>query len=105
MHPQNCPHCNQHCLGFWSKLALGPARTKACATCGKKVSVPWLQSMFHLVTLGFIPLFVVLLSITLLDSASPGSLSLVLPVAGIVAGTALEAWLYYRFVPLVTRAN
>ena len=104
MHPQHCPHCKQHCLGFWSKLALGPARKKACASCGKMVSVPWLQSTLHLLVLGFIPLFFVLLAITLLDSAPSSWITVALPMLGVATGMAIEAWLYYRFVPLVARA-
>ena len=104
MHPQQCPHCKQHCLGFWAKLGLGPARKKACASCGKMVGVSWLQSTLHFLILGFIPLLFVLLAITLLDSATSNWLTFALPILGVAAGTATEAWLYYWFVPLVGRA-
>ena len=102
MHPLLlCPHCNRPCLGFWSKISLGPARRKPCSSCGNLVSVPWLQSSIHLLAIGLIPLFTCLFAITLFDPLSSGWLTLTMALVGLVAGSALEAWLYYRFVPLV----
>lgn len=103
MHPTLCPHCGSHCMNFWSKVALGPARKRKCQSCGSMVGVPWLQSSLHLLTMGLIPLFICLPAIAVLDSSS--WLSWALPVGGILAGSTLELWLYYRFVPLVARTT
>jgi hypothetical protein len=66
MHPTLCPNCGNHCMDFWSKVALGPARRRKCQSCGSMVSVPWLQSFLHLLVVGFIPLSICLLAITIL---------------------------------------
>ncbi|MDH5821892.1 hypothetical protein QFW77_02635 [Luteimonas sp. RD2P54] len=102
MHPTLCPHCGQRCMDFWSKIALGPARKKKCQTCGNMVGVPWLQSSLHLLGMGLIPLLICVMAIAMRDSS--GWLSLALPAGGILAGVAVELWLYCRFVPLVARA-
>ncbi|MEL1266299.1 hypothetical protein [Pseudoxanthomonas putridarboris] len=65
------------------------------------MSVPWLQASLHMLALGLIPLLFCLLAITLVDSAPSNWVSVAFPLVGIAAGTAIEAWLYYRFVPLV----
>ena len=98
MHPANCPHCNKPSFGFWSKVSLGPVHQKACPDCGKMVRVPWLQSSIHLLAIGLIPLLFCLLTISLFDSSN--WLSLAIPAIGVIAGTAIEMWIYYRFVPL-----
>ncbi|NZA26239.1 hypothetical protein H0E84_07555 [Luteimonas sp. SJ-92] len=88
-------------MDFWTKVALGPARKKQCRSCGRLVSVPWLQSSLHLLATGFIALAICLVAIAVVDSS--GWLSLALPLGGLVGGIAIELWLYYRFVPLVAR--
>ena len=98
---QLCPHCNDYCLSFWSKTALGPARKMPCASCRKMVSVPWLQSTIHFLALGLIPLLIVLAVITIVGNTG---LALVLALVGVIIGSAFEIWLYYRLVPLVARA-
>ena len=43
-----CPHCGQQAMTSSAKMWLGPARTRNCDACGKRVSVPW-RSMLMLI--------------------------------------------------------
>lgn len=68
------------------------------------MSVHWLWSMLHLLAIGAIPLLFVLASIVALDSVQEEWLTVIVAAAAIIAGSAVEIWLYYRFVPLVAHA-
>lgn len=86
-----CPHCQQPCLSFWRKQALGPATSAKCKSCGKAVSVgPG-----------------ALLTMLPIVAAFVAARSLALPPAGgvalLLAGACAAAYLSHRFVPLVRR--
>jgi hypothetical protein len=36
-----CPHCNRPGVSVARKLCLGPAIPATCASCGRRVGVPW----------------------------------------------------------------
>ena len=36
-----CPSCGRAAMTLWRKCILGPETAIPCASCGKKVSVPW----------------------------------------------------------------
>jgi hypothetical protein len=36
-----CPYCGQNAMTLWRKCILSPDTAVACASCGKKVGVPW----------------------------------------------------------------
>ena len=69
------------------------------------MSVFWLHSALHLVALGLVPVLLLFGSLTVLESITIGWLRVALPAAALMTGVAIEAWLYYRFVPLVARAG
>ena len=104
MHAIRCPHCGNPSMTFWSKLSLGPARKLKCRSCRKPVSVFWLHGVLHLLALGLTPVLLFLASLAVLESITIEWLRVALPAAALITGVAAEAWLYYRFVPLVARA-
>lgn len=41
----DCPHCGKPAMTQAQKAWLGPARSVACAACGRQVSVSWLAML------------------------------------------------------------
>lgn len=87
---RTCPYCGQEALSFWRKSFLGPARTAACGSCGRRISVAWLG------ILGVVPLFAGMMALAWSGGSWLGILALVLGVLGTFA---FHEWL----VPLVRR--
>ena len=102
MNPTLCPHCGNQCLGFWSKVSLGLARTVRCQSCGNRVSVALLRSSLHLLAVGLIPIACGLLAMEVADAF--GVSLWTTAMISIAVGVGIEFWLYYRFVPLVRRS-
>lgn len=86
-----CPSCKQVAFSWLSKLLLGPARTKECANCGAKLSVPY----YSLLTV--IPF---VLCITL----SPNMPQQTIFVA-VLVGFIIMSFLHIKFIPLILRKN
>ena len=76
---RTCPYCNQEAFSFWRKSFLGPARTAACGSCGRKVSVSWVS------LLGTIPLLAGLFACALLGGSLLGILALAAGIAALFA--------------------
>ena len=98
-----CPHCgNDPGLGFWKKLTLGRTGVARCGACDRGVGVDWLASTIVLTLSGVTPLTLALLAIALAQGAS-AQVQTALLLLSVVVGTAVQAWVHYRFVPLVAR--
>jgi hypothetical protein len=99
-----CPHCGKHCLGFWSKISLGPIGTKGCVSCGASVSVHWLLSGVLVALMSVASLAGGLLSLYAMSPLPLGWFTAVFVLGSVLTSVPL-LWLYYRFVPLVARAT
>lgn len=103
MRQSPCPHCGRDPgLGFWEKLTLGRTRVARCRACGRAVAVAWLTSTVVLTLSGVVPLSLLLLTIALAGGAS-ARVQIALALLAVASGTALQCWLYHRFVPLDAR--
>jgi hypothetical protein len=84
-----CPYCGSVAMPWWRKCILGPESSVACASCGKKVSVPWAA------VLAATPIALGIVAAVRLDA--PWSIAGAL--GGVLAYVALQRWV----VPLVGR--
>lgn len=102
MSPLACPHCQQPCVTAWSKLSLGPGRTRTCPSCHRRFSVSWWPSVAAML---FTNIFAFAVGMLLLTTMAPASTawSLATLTAGMVTGSLPGLWVYCRFVPLVRR--
>lgn len=102
-----CPACGVPCVTVWSKLALGPARSVGCKTCGCRVGVSWLPYA-ALSVVGTIVPCVLATIVTIALSRTLGALPFGLLTAMFVLALALCSlpflWAHARLVPLVARA-
>ena len=87
---RTCPYCGQEAMSFKRKSFLGPARTAACGSCGRRISVSWVG------LLGFAPLFAGMLGMIYFEGSWLGMFA---AAVGVVAMFAFHEWL----VPLVRR--
>ena len=102
MQPLNCPACSKQCLSVSRKLFLSPAVSIPCASCGARVSVPWVQSMLFILLAGVVPSLVGIFAISSVGfSSTNAAVAVFVVIAAVVALPFL--WAYYRFVPLVVR--
>lgn len=86
-----CPHCNQPGLSVLRRAWLGPALPATCASCGRKIGVPWTKSL------------IALLPFLLGVAAAAVASSVALSALSVLAGTAAMFALFFRFVPLEKR--
>ena len=88
----NCPVCNHRSMSILHKLVLGPLRTKACANCGAKLTVPlWTFWISLIVSIGPIPFWIF------------GSLANAIVV--LVVALLVVAFVQIQVIPLVPRAT
>jgi hypothetical protein len=86
-----CPHCDQPCISFWRKQALGPATSATCRSCGKAVSV----GPGALMTM--LPILAAFITGRYLELPAAGGVALLL------GGAVLSGLLSHHFVRLVRR--
>lgn len=99
------PALRQEVFKLLSKILLSSRRAIACASCRKLVSVSGQHRLLHALGVGLLPLSLLLVSLVVFDSHDAHWLGIAMPVVAVVFGVALEAWLYYRLVPLAARAD
>lgn len=88
-----CPHCGLLAMPAWRKLALGPAATASCRSCGLAVGVAPLRALAS-----FTPSAVLVLAVSVGWLTQPVAM-----VAGAVVAVAATSLAYLVAVPLVRR--
>ena len=90
----DCPHCGERAMSPAAKASLGPARTVACATCGRAVGTPWLA---------LVVVVALVAAVTAALFIAPGATPRWLTWTMVAVGAALIALAYLYLVPLVSR--
>jgi hypothetical protein len=103
MHGLTCPVCGKYCLSAARKLFLGPARSVPCASCGARVSVPWLPSILLSLLASVAPIVSGAFALTIVGNFSSVYALVGAFIVGAVIGALPFLWASYRFVPLVVR--
>ena len=86
-----CPHCHAPSISFWRKQILGPVSSTTCASCKRKVGVP-----FGIAMLALAPFVVAIV-------AANSMLSPIVKVFFWISGFLVTSYLYHRFVPLIQK--
>jgi DNA-directed RNA polymerase subunit RPC12/RpoP len=91
MNSYDCPHCGKTAMGFAKKQLLGPGRSVACRSCGKRVSVP----MWSLAV--YVPIVLAVILPSQLGAAGV-TWFVILAIAVAVVG-----FIQHAFIPLVPK--
>ena len=103
MQPLECPACGKQSLSVARKLSIGPARSVLCASCGARISVPWIPSLLLLAAESVIPLLTGFYALVLVGTFTSTLLYLLVFLVGAAVGAAPLLWVHIRFVPLIRR--
>jgi uncharacterized membrane protein YbhN (UPF0104 family) len=91
MNTYACPHCRNTAMGFATKLFLGPGRSVACRSCGKRVSIP----MWSLAA--YVPIILAVIVPSQLGSEGVTWLAI------LAVAVALVVFVQHAFIPLVPK--
>ena len=83
-----CPRCRQFAISLWMKMVTAPAGTIKCPNCGGNAIVP-VSGLWT----GIPALSAIVIALWYVDS-------LAADIAIVAFGTALSAWLNYKYVQL-----